>query len=240
MIDRRLTGLPLLLVVLSACAHDLSEIAQEPKLTPVGSGLNSAPVAPLAISVPDMQRGARNTTWRDTGVDLFRDGRAMRVGDVVTVKIQIKDRASLDNTLNRSRDSKTGLNGSLNYDVGLGGVAAKGSGKIDGTLGRTTSTDSKGAIARSENIDLLIAAVVTDVLPNGNMIISGSQEVRVNFEVRVLNVGGLIRARDVAQDNTISYEKLAEARISYGGRGRVTEVQQPGWGHQILDILSPF
>ena len=232
MMNQRVMGLPLLLLVLSACSANLAEVAQEPRLTPVGSGLNSTPIAPLEYSVPARARGARNTTWQDTGADLFRDGRAMRVGDVVTVKIQIKDRASLDNTLNRSRDSKTGLNANLNYDIGLGDLAAKGSGKVDGSLGRTTSTDSKGAINRSENIDLLIAAVVTDVLPNGNMIVSGTQEVRVNFEVRVLNVGGVIRARDVAQDNTISYDKLAEARISYGGRGRVTEVQQPGWGHQ--------
>jgi len=159
---------------------------------------------------------------------------------VVTVKIQIKDRASLDNTFNRSRDSKAGLNTSVDYDLGFASIAAKGNGKIDGTLGRTTSTDSKGAIARSENIDLLIAAVVTELLPNGNMVVTGSQEVRVNFEVRVLNVAGVIRSRDIAQDNTISYDKLAEARISYGGRGRVTEVQQPGWGHQILDNLFPF
>ncbi|MEQ1718259.1 MAG: flagellar basal body L-ring protein FlgH, partial [Hyphomicrobium sp.] len=158
----------------------------------------------------------------------------------VTVKIQIKDRASLDNTLNRSRDSKAGLNSTLSYDLGLGGISSKGSGKVDGSLGRTTSTDSKGAIARSENIDLLVAAVVTDVLPNGNMVVNGTQEVRVNFELRVLNVAGVIRARDIAQDNTISYDKLAEARISYGGRGRVMEIQQPGWGHQLLDIASPF
>lgn len=228
------------LLSLEGCAAEIQEIGREPALTPVGSGLVASRGVAIQMPRSEVRQVNLNSTWRDSGADIFKDNRALKIGDVVTVKIQIKDRASLDNTLNRSRDSKAGLNSSLSYDLGLAGIAAKGSGKVDGSLGRTTSTDSKGAIARSENIDLLIAAVVTDLLPNGNMVVTGSQEVRVNFEVRVLNVAGVIRPRDIAQDNTISYDKLAEARISYGGRGRVTEVQQPGWGHQIIDNLFPF
>ena len=107
-------------------------------------------------------------------------------------------------------------------------------------LDAKTSSKGEGAITRSESIELLVAAVVTDVLPNGNLVISGTQEVRVNFEVRVLSVAGVLRPRDIATDNTVSYDKIAEARISYGGRGRITEVQQPGWGQQIVDLLAPF
>lgn len=231
----------LLACTLAGCSmQQIQEIGREPSLTPVGSGLATSAIVPATFAAPRPDRPTGNSAWRDTGADFFRDGRAMRPGDVVTVKIQIKDKAQLDNTLERSRDSKGGLSTSLDYDLGFGGWTAAGAGKVDGNFGRTTSTDSKGAIQRSESIDLLIAAVVTDVLPNGNMLVSGSQEVRVNFEVRVLNVAGVIRARDIAQDNTISYDKLAEARISYGGRGRVMEVQQPGWGHQLIDIVSPF
>ncbi len=226
--------------LLGGCTQALEEVGRDPLLTPVGSGLVPDRVSHLDLPNNAVARHAHNSAWRDSAADLFRDSRAMQVGDVVTVKVQIKDKASLDNTLNRSRDSKAGLNGSLGYDIGFGGPVEKGSVKADGSLGRTTSTDSKGAIVRSESIDLLVAAVVSEVLSNGNLVISGTQEVRVNSEVRVLDVAGVIRPRDISADNTISYDKIAEARVSYGGRGRVTEIQQPAYGHQVLDILAPF
>jgi flagellar L-ring protein precursor FlgH len=228
-------------LLLAGCANEvLHEIGREPQLSPVGTGLAPDRTAHVELPITEAAYHAGNTTWRDSGADLFRDARALRIGDVVTVKIQINDKASLDSTLNRSRDGNLGLTSSLDFDLGFGGTGPAGSAKLNGNLDRTTSTDSKGAVARSESIDLLVAAVVTQVLPNGNLVISGSQEVRVNYELRVLNVGGVIRARDISTDNTISYEKIAEARISYGGRGRVMEVQQPAWGQQIIDIVSPF
>ena len=115
-----------------------------------------------------------------------------------------------------------------------------GDGRLSADINAETSTKGEGAITRSESIELLVAAVVSDVLPNGNLVISGTQEVRVNFEMRVLSVAGIVRPRDIATDNTISYEKIAEARISYGGRGRITEVQQPAWGQQLFDTVAPF
>lgn len=216
------------------------EVGREPALSPVGSGLVPDRVAHVRLPVTEAAYHAGNSTWRESGADLFRDARAYRVGDVVTVKVQIKDKASLDNTNNRKRDSSVGLTSALDFDLGFGGTGPKGSAKLDGNLDRTTSTDSKGAIARSESIDLLVAAVVSEVLPNGNLVISGTQEVRVNYEVRVLSVAGVIRPRDISTDNSISYDKIAEARVSYGGRGRVMEVQQPAYGQQILDIVAPF
>lgn len=208
-------------------------------MTPVGSGLNPNRT-PMLIHAQEPSRTRSNSFWQDASADLFRDPRATRVGDVVTVKIQIKDKASLDSTSERSRDSKNDLNYNLKYDVNTGILKGKGDAAIGSTLGAKTSTKGEGAVTRSESIDLLVAAVVTEVLPNGNLVISGTQEVRVNFEVRVLSVAGVLRPRDIATDNTVSYDKIAEARISYGGRGRITEVQQPGWGHQLVDLLSPF
>jgi flagellar L-ring protein precursor FlgH len=227
-------------LLLSACAN-LKEVGREPVMTPVGTGLIPDRTPHLGLPVTPVAYHSGNSTWRDSGADLFRDARAFRIGDVVTVKVQIKDKASLDNSLNRSRDASVGLSSALDYAFGFGsGAGTSGSGSIDGNLDRTTSTDSKGAIARSESIDLLIAAVVSEVLPNGNLVISGTQEVRVNYEIRVLSVAGVIRPRDISTDNSISYDKIAEARVSYGGRGRVMEIQQPAYGQQIIDIVAPF
>jgi flagellar L-ring protein precursor FlgH len=228
------------LLLLGGCAGQVADFAREPHLTPVGAGLRPDRVAMLSEPPPvrSYQRGT--SFWQDTSADLFRDPRAMRVGDVMTVKISIKDKASFDNTSERSRDSKRNLNFDTNYDVNLPFWKGKADGKLDSTINSGTSTKGQGAITRSESIELLVAAVVSDVLPNGNLVISGTQEVRVNFELRVLSVAGVVRPRDIATDNTISYDKIAEARIAYGGRGRITEVQQPGWGQQLYDLISPF
>lgn len=227
--------------VLCGCAIKPEEIGRHPELSAIGS----APpvIASQAIAAqPQLVHRAKSETsvWSDGAADLFRDARAMRIGDVVTVKISIKDKAAIDNSSNRSRESTTNLQGNTSYNVGIGGFSRQGSGT--GQIGTDAKSDFKGTggVARSESIDLLVAAVVREVLPNGNLIIQGTQEVRVNFELRELTVAGIVRPRDVATDNTISYERIAEARISYGGRGRLTEVQQPAWGQQIIDIISPF
>jgi flagellar L-ring protein FlgH len=224
------------------CAGRLSEIGREPAMTPVGAGLRPNRVPELSDTPPPPPQRKGNSLWQDSGSDLFRDPRATRVGDVVTVKIAIKDKASLDNKSDRSRDSKSNFAISNSYDINYaqGNLKGAGSGKGDSSITSGTSTKGDAAITRSESIELLVAAVVSDVLPNGNLVVSGTQEVRVNQEIRVLNVAGVLRPRDIATDNTVSYDKIAEARISYGGRGRMTEVQQPGWGHQLLDLISPF
>ena len=102
------------------------------------------------------------------------------------------------------------------------------------------ATDVLAAAVLGASVALIVAAVVTGVVENGNLLISGSQEVRVNHELRILNVAGIVRPQDVDAYNQISYEKIAEARISYGGRGRLTEVQQPPWGQQAIDLFSPL
>jgi flagellar L-ring protein precursor FlgH len=226
--------------LLGGCVDQIREIGREPALTPVGAGLKPDRVAILSEPPPRDTYSRGNSFWQDSSADLFRDPRATRVGDVMTVKISIRDKASLDNTSERKRDSKRNLNFDTSYGLNYPFLKGQGDGKIDSDVNSGTTTKGQGAITRSESIELLVAAVVSEVLPNGNLVISGTQEVRVNQEVRVLRVAGVVRPRDIATDNTISYDKIAEARISYGGRGRMTEIQQPGWGQQLMDVILPF
>jgi flagellar L-ring protein FlgH len=228
------------------CSTKPLEIGKEPALSPVGAGIKQPPLTPAAYAPahPEVQRpqAPHMTTslWSNRGADLFRDRRARRLGDILTVTISIKDKATLDNRSKRSRDASHGLGFDVAYDID--GLGAKTAGKAGGSsaLKSNTAQDGKGEIERSESIDLRLAAVVSDVLPNGNLLIQGSQEVRVNFELRVLTFTGVVNIADIKADNTIPYERIAEARISYGGRGRSMEVQQPAWGHQLLDKYSPF
>jgi flagellar L-ring protein FlgH len=174
--------------------------------------------------------------WQDSQSALFKDARAINVGDILTVDIFINDRAAFDNETERSRRNNSGIN--LGANVDAFGVSESGSADLN--FGSTTNTNGSGSTARSELLRLSVAAVVTGILENGNLVISGSQEVRVNQELRILNIAGIVRSRDVDANNRISYEKIAEARISYGGRGRLTEVQQPPVGQQFVDLYSPI
>lgn len=228
-------------LVAGGCANKISDFNRQPALSAVGSGLLADRVPLPAEPTPQPSYRPGNSIWQDGSADLFRDPRARKIGDVVTVKIAIKDKARLDNNSKRSRDAKSSLKPKIGYDLATsGGLNHTGDMSVDVEAEAETSTDSKGGITRSESIELLIAAVVTGVLPNGNLIVSGSQEVRVNFEVRELSVAGIVRPRDISTENSIEYDKIAEARISYGGRGRISEVQQPAVGQQLFDLLTPF
>ena len=229
-----------LVVLVSGCSVAPKDFARLPHMTPVGAGLDKRqPI--INVNMGDGYPGAeKGSLGRPPSADLFRDPRARRVGDTLTVKIAIKDKASIDSTSNRSKTAKGELKAGLDYEVGTKGFVRAGTVSGDANVDATSSHNGKGAISRSENIELLVAAIVTHELPNGNLVISGTQEVRVNYEVRVLTVAGIVRPRDISGENTIAYDKIAEARISYGGRGRIMEVQQPNWGQQILDIISPY
>ena len=171
---------------------------------------------------------------------LYTWPRVSHVGDIVTVLIAINDKATLDNASGRSQTTKNGLAIDYGFNNGTPAAAANQPAKIVGDLASSASSQGAGNIDRSEQIQVSVAAVVTRVLPNGNLVISGSQEVRVNYELRQLTVAGIVNPEDVSLNNTIAYDHIAEARISYGGRGRQNDVQQPPWGQQIYDALRPF
>ncbi|MCP4559585.1 MAG: flagellar basal body L-ring protein FlgH [Bosea sp.] len=224
--------------MLGGCMSDISEFNREPQLSRVGSGLGvPRDPLPMADRSSCAVRSSFNSLYSSQTEDLFRDTRAMRVGDVVTVKILINDKAKLDNNTNRSRDSRTQFG--LDFLAGLAGKSTAVA-TLNSQVDSQSSSRGRGLTDRSEEMQFSVAAVVTEILPNGNLLISGSQEVQVNYEIRVLNIGGIVRPRDITGNNTVSYEKIAEARISYGGRGRAMEVQQPAWGQQLYDKVIPF
>jgi flagellar L-ring protein precursor FlgH len=217
---------------LSGCWAGPQEFMREPELSPIGSGL-AVPTG-RARGDSDVVAIAREGAVTPS---LFTDQRITQVGDIVTVIISINDKATFGNSTDRSQTATSGL--ALDWGLSTGSGSGSPS-ALKGDISSTSSTQGQGNIDRSEQIQVSVAAVVTDVLPNGNLIISGSQEVRVNYELRQLTVAGIVRPSDIARNNTIAYDRIAEARVSYGGRGRLNDVQQPGWGQQVYDALKPF
>lgn len=234
-------------LALSGCntVTRMSEIGSAPKMTPVENPTRRPEYHPVSMPMPRPAQTPRyaNSLWRPGARAFLKDQRADEVGDIVTVVIQIEDSATLTNKSTRSRSN------SEDADIpALGGIESKLAKilpkAVDPTnlidFGSNTSNSGEGAIDREEEINLKVAAIVTQTLPNGNLVLLGRQEVRVNYEMRELIVSGVIRPEDIASDNSVSYEKIAEARISYGGRGHISDFQQPRYGQQLFDVVFPW
>jgi len=219
---------------LSGCWNSPNEFMREPIFSPVGAGLVSEETAAIQTA-----HGAAPAFSPPTP-SLYTEPRVSHVGDIVTVLISMNDKATLGNSSGRSLSTKDGVAIDYGFNNGSSSSSSSQPAKILGDLSSTASTQGQGNIDRSEQIQVSVAAVVTRVLPNGNLVISGSQEVRVNYELRQLTVAGIVRPLDISLNNTVAYDHIAEARISYGGRGRQSDVQQPAWGQQIYDALKPF
>ena len=238
----------LTLMLLSGCgtmADRLSQVGEAPPISPIENPNQRPGYHPVSMPMPAPQvtESRPNSLWRSGARAFFKDQRAARVGDILTVTIQIDDKAQIANTSTRSRDGSDtlGMPNLLGLEGEYASVLPQAVDPASMISTKTKSSNAgKGSIDRSEKINLQVAAVVNQILPNGNLVVDGSQEVRVNNEVRVLQLSGIIRPEDITSANAISYEKIAEARISYGGRGQMTDVQQPRYGSQLLDILSPF
>lgn len=200
-----------------------------------------APAAPPPVARPAPAASA--SLFRAGAGSLFRDQRASTAGDILTIRINVQDKATVDNSTARSRtgSEKAGIASLLGVEKLIQDVLP---GKPDMGAAVDGQSASKslgnGNISRSESISLTMSAVVTNVLPNGNLVIRGRQEIRVNFELRELVLTGIIRPQDIARDNSIRHTQIAEARISYGGRGQLTDVQQARWAQQVYDALFPF
>ncbi len=224
---------------LAACQSD-DNLFTGPTLTPVGVGL-TAQRAPVPVSYVPAGSTSFGSLYGARSDTLLTDIRAGSIGDTLTVNIRFDDLANFTNETDRNRASEIALDlfGFLEgSDFGGNGGGAEGAAGL-GIVGES-GFEGTGAIDRRERLRLSLAAVVTDVLPNGNLFISGTQEIKVTNEVRVLNIAGIVNPLDISRDNTVPYTKIAEARISYGGRGRLNDVQRPAWGQLVYDTVSPF
>jgi flagellar L-ring protein FlgH len=242
----KLTATLALVALLAGCStmDRLASVNQAPKLTAIADPTAQPGYRPVNMPMPQVVAASYqpNSLFSNEARGFFKDQRAHKIGDILTVTVTIDDSAKIDNGTSRSRTSASessvgGVLGSIfNKQVPLVDVDATGAIQTGGTM----SDSGKGSVNRSESLETQVAAVVTQVLPNGNLVIEGRQEVRVNFEVRDLIVAGIVRPEDIHADNTIPSSKIAEARISYGGRGQITDVQQPRYGQQIADAIMPF
>ncbi len=230
--------------VLGACtaAQRLAQIGQTPELTAIENPTAQVDYRPVVMPMPEPTVASyqANSLFRTDARGFFKDQRARQVGDILTVKIIIADKAQIANQSTRGRSSSNtgGIGGVLGSIFGAVVPDVISSADIDVSSGVNDS--GTGSVNRSETLETDVAAVITQVLPNGNLVIEGRQEVRVNFEVRDLVVAGIVRPADIEADNTIQSSKIAEARIAYGGRGQITDVQQPRYGQQVLDAILPF
>ena len=223
----------------------LSEVGDGPQTTPIVNPISRPNYRPVSMPMPAPREPGRhaNSLWRPGARAFFRDQRASDVGDILTVKLSISDSAKLDNKTTRKRDDSE--SGNITNLFGLEAEFSKvlPQGILPGStinLGTDHSTEGEGKIDRQETLKISIAAIITQILPNGNLVIFGRQEIKVNFEMREIMVTGVLRPEDIDYSNTISHEKIAEMRLVYGGRGMLSDLQQPRLGTQIIDIIFPF
>lgn len=246
----KITALLLMSSILGGCSSiwsRLQTVGEEPAMTPITNPLeaqNYQPVTqPTPPKYPDQYAGV-NSLWKKGSSGFFQDQRASKVGDIITVNISAKDTATMKNKTEQTRDTNKDT---VNVNA-LAGYEKYAKDYLPDAVDVTSLFDVKsdhdvtgeGKIDRSEKINMTMAAVVIQVLPNDNLVIEGTQEIRVNYELRQLSVRGIIRRADISSDNTIESSKIAELRVSYGGKGTVSDMQQPRYGRQLIDIISPF
>jgi flagellar L-ring protein precursor FlgH len=228
---------------LTACGvpERLAAADQQPDFSPTVNPETQPGYQPVSMIMPTPRAEIRqaNSLWQSGARSFLKDQRARAVGDIMTVIVTINDEANTDNETTRNRTTTD--NAQIN---GLLGTQTHWLAGIDPTnvldVPSTTTNAGVGKVQRTDQITTRVGAEVTQILPNGNLVIQGKQETLINYEIREIGITGIVRPEDIANDNTVTYDKVAEARITYAGRGQLMDVQQPRYGHQLLDILFPF
>lgn len=235
-------------LAVSGCANTmnrLTEVDSGPGLSHIVNPMAREDYRPVSMPMPPPQIAVDNpnSLWRPGARAFFKDQRAKEVGDILTVSLKLDDSAKLENSTDRQRDDSedTGVPNLLGLEAEFTKVLPQGLNPAAAiSFANAHQTKGDGQIDRKETIEVTLAAVVTQILPNGNLVIMGRQEVRVNSELRELLVTGVIRPADIAPGNSVVHTKIAEMRVAYGGRGTLSDLQRPRWGTQIWDIVFPF
>ena len=223
----------------------LADVGGGPKTTDIANPTTQPGYKPVNLPMPAAQPVDinPNSLWRAGARAFFKDIRAKAVGDIITVKVLIVDSGKLENKTERERDDRetAAVPNFLGLELEYAKKLPQG---IDASrmlaFANNHKTKGDGDIDRKETVTLTFAAVITQIMPNGNMVLMGRQELVVNQEIRELVVLGVVRPEDIDADNTITHEKIAELRMAYGGRGTLSGLQAPRWGAQVWDILFPF
>jgi len=237
-----------LAATVSACntVSRLTEIGDGPELTQITNPTVMPEYRPVSMPMPTpkLAQNNPNSLWRPGARAFFKDHRAKEVGDILTVSLALSDSAALQNKTERARTDSESANVTnlLGFETKLAknNLPAGFSPTAAANFGNDHSTSGDGTIDRKETINLTFAAVVTQILPNGALVILGRQELMVNSEMRELELTGVVRPGDIDADNSIAHTRIAEMRVAYGGRGTLSNLQQPRWGTQLWDILFPF
>ena len=241
----RLIIVTLACLTLTGCGslRRLSELGRPPEVSHTSDPTKDPNWRPVSMPMPARQVSPNeaNALWRPGSRAFFKDQRAAQVGDIVTVLVSMTDSAQLKNVTSADRTGAeaAGIPDFLGLTRKLGPAAIIDPSKLI-SLSSSNNSTGTGQIQRNETVTLRLAGVVTQVLPNGNLVIAARQEFRVNSELRELKATGVIRPQDIASDNTVLHDRMAEARITYGGRGQLTDIQTPRWGQQLMDIVLPF
>jgi flagellar L-ring protein FlgH len=242
---RSLLGSVAMASLLGNCAaiDRIKQLGEPVTLTPIENPTAKAGYKPVQMPMPSAQPAVYNpnSLWRNGSRAFFNDQRAHQVGDILTVKVNINDTAQFNDqtALNRTTTEDTEITNFIGANTIKNPASAVLPGSVLTASGNSQMTGT-GQINRSDQLITSVAAVVTQLLPNGNMVIEGKQEIRLNNEIRELIVAGVVRPEDIESDNAIELPKVAEARLAYGGRGTLTNIQTERWGQQVADIILPF
>jgi flagellar L-ring protein precursor FlgH len=232
-------------IVSTGCSSidKLKMIGEQPPLSPMENPTAKPGYKPVQMPMPTAQPATYNpnSLWRNGSRAFFKDQRAHQVGDILTVKVNINDTAQFQDQTQVQRTSTEDSN--VSNFLGANTIVHPAKAILPGSIiaaDSNTQSNANGSINRQDQLLTNVAAVVTQTLPNGNLVIEGKQEVRLNSEMRELLVAGVVRPEDIESDNTIDLPKIAEARVAYGGKGTISNIQDPPWGQQALDVLLPF